>query len=76
MVPKLSSLTLSSLDLVGGVCGNLLRVLQGRRDEKAVLGRLTTRACRVHSEEDLSMFEEVAREVEWSDLEMVWSLED
>ena len=69
MMPKLTSLTLSRLDLVDGVCNNLLRSLQARRDKEVGLGRLTIRTCRVHLEEDLSVFKGVVKEVEWSDLE-------
>ena len=69
MMPKLTSLTLSRLDIVDGACKDLLRSLQARRDKEIGLGRLTIRTCRVHSEEDLSVFKGVVKEVEWSDLE-------
>ena len=47
MMPKLTSLTLSRLDLVDGACNNLLRSLQARRDKEIGLGRLTIHTCRV-----------------------------
>ena len=73
VAPQLVSLTLSSLDLLGGVCDALLLSLQSRRDKKMGLRRLAIHACRVHSEEDLSELKEVVKEVQLVGLEEVCS---
>ena len=73
MMPKLESLTVSRQNLLDGVCDNLLRYLQGRHDKGVGLKRLTICTCRVLSEADLSVFEGVVKEVEWSDLEELGS---
>ena len=69
MMPKLASLTLSRLDLFDGVCDDLFRYLQGRHDRGVGLELLTIRVCRMHSKDDMALFEGVVKEVEWSNLE-------
>ena len=73
IAPKLVSLKLFRLDLLYDVCDDLLVYLQCRRDQEVGLKLLVIRSCRVHSEEDISGFEKVVNEVEWSDLEEVGS---
>ena len=72
IVPKLTHLTLSNLDLLYGTSDVLLRTLQGRKDREVGLKRLVIRSCRVRSKQEMSNFKDVVKEVECSDLEVHW----
>ena len=71
MAPKLAFLTLSRLDFL--YVDDLLSYLRDRRDREVGLKWLIVRACRVRSEEHLSGFKEVVKEIGLGDLEEMGS---
>ena len=72
-IPKLTSLTLSRLDLLHGVAGDLYDLLDGRCDQDVGLERLVVESCRVHTIDDVAQFEELVEELDWTDPEEMGS---
>ena len=73
-LPKLTSLTLSSLDFLDDAERDMLEVLQGRLDRKIGLKRLHIKCCRVQrAHDDAVGFKELVKRVKWSNVEVVGS---
>jgi len=62
---KLTSLTLSHLDLLCGVDSDLSAFLEERRNQGIGLKRLVVESCRVHAVEEESEIRELVEELEW-----------
>jgi len=61
-------LTLSQLDFLHDVVGDLLEILDDRRSHDIGLERLVIERCRVHTANDASDFREIVKEVELTDV--------
>lgn len=64
-VPKLVSLTLSRIDLLRGVGGELLAFLERRYNQDIGLKHLVVESCRVHTAEEEVNSKEYVDKVEW-----------
>ena len=70
-LPKLTTLTLSYVDLLYGACDDLFAFLKKRDEKGAPVKELTIQCCQVHSEDDLPDFEDVVENVEYDYLEVI-----